>query len=86
MSRKRPIPADNPDWMRWNNFGIALLDQFQCAESVQAFTEVIKLRHDYVEGYTNIGLTEILWEKYGSARTASRRKFSARSEMRLICA
>ena len=24
-------PADNPDWMRWNNLGIALLDQFQYA-------------------------------------------------------
>jgi lipoprotein NlpI len=66
-------PADNPDWIRWNNLGIALLDQFQYAESVAAFTEVIKLRHDYVDGYTNIGLTEIVWEKYGSARTAIRR-------------
>jgi len=66
-------PADNPDWMRWNNLGIALLDQFQYAESVAAFTEVIKLRHDYVDGYTNVGLTEIVWEKYGSARTAIRK-------------
>jgi tetratricopeptide (TPR) repeat protein len=68
-----PDPADNPDWMRWNNLGIALLDQFQYAESVAAFTEVIKLRHDYADGYTNIGLTEIVWEKYGSARTAIRK-------------
>ena len=60
-----PDPADNPDWMRWNNLGIALLDQFQYAEAVQAFTEVIKLRPLYVEGYTNVGLTEISWEKYG---------------------
>jgi Tfp pilus assembly protein PilF len=68
-----PDPADNPDWMRWNNLGIALLDQFQYAESVAAFTEVIKLRYDYADGYTNIGLTEIVWEKYDSARTAIRR-------------
>ena len=68
-----PDPADNPDWMRWNNLGIALLDQFQYAESVTAFTEAIKLRYDYVDGYTNVGLTEILWEKYGSARTAIRK-------------
>lgn len=59
--------------MRWNNLGIALLDQFQYAESVAAFTEVIKLRHHYVDGYTNIGLTEIAWEKYDSARTAIRK-------------
>ena len=59
--------------MRWNNLGIALLDQFQYAEAVAAFTEVVKLRHDYVDGYTNVGLTEIVWEKYDSARTAIRR-------------
>ncbi len=69
-------PADNPDWMRWNNLGIALLDQFQYAESIQAFTEVIKLRPSYADGYTNVGLTEIVWEKYGSARTAIRRALS----------
>ncbi len=66
-------PSDNADWMRWNNLGIALLDQFQYAESIQAFHEVVKLRSDYADGYTNIGLTEILWEKYGSARTAIRK-------------
>jgi tetratricopeptide (TPR) repeat protein len=68
-----PDPTDNSDWMRWNNLGIALLDQFQYAEAVAAFTEVVKLRHDYADGYTNIGLTEIVWEKYGSARTAIRK-------------
>jgi tetratricopeptide (TPR) repeat protein len=68
-----PDPTDNAEWMRWNNLGIALLDQFQYAESVAAFTEVIKLRHDYVDGYTNVGLTEIVWEKYESARTAIRK-------------
>jgi tetratricopeptide (TPR) repeat protein len=71
-----PDAADNADWMRWNNLGIALLDQFQYAESVAAFTEVIKLRNDYVDGYTNVGLTEISWEKYESARTAIRRALS----------
>jgi tetratricopeptide (TPR) repeat protein len=35
---------------------------------VRAFTEVTKLRPDYADGYTNIGLTEIQWEKYDSAR------------------
>jgi Flp pilus assembly protein TadD len=66
-------PADNQEWMRWNNLGIALLDQVQYMESVQAFNEVVKLRPDYVDGYTNVGLTEIVWEKYGSARGAIKR-------------
>ena len=68
-----PEPTDNSDWMRWNNLGIALLDQFQYEESVAAFTEVVKLRHDYVDAYANVGLTEIAWEKYASARTAIRK-------------
>ncbi len=63
-----PDPQDNPDWMRWNNLGIAYLDAFQYAEAVDAFGEVVKLRPDYADGYTNIALTEIQWEKYGSAR------------------
>jgi len=63
-----PDPGDNPDWMRWNNLGIGYLDQLQYADAVQAFNEVVKLRPDYVDAYTNIALTEIQWEKYGSAR------------------
>jgi tetratricopeptide (TPR) repeat protein len=66
-------PADNPDWMRWNNLGIALLDQQQYAKAVSAFNEVVRLRRNYADGYTNIALTEIVWEKYASARQAIRR-------------
>jgi tetratricopeptide (TPR) repeat protein len=62
--------------MRWNNLGIALLDQFQYQESVRAFTQVIKLRPLYADAYINVGLTEIVWEKYASARTAIRRALS----------
>jgi tetratricopeptide (TPR) repeat protein len=66
-------PADNPEWMRWNNLGIALLDQFQYADAVRAFTETVRLRPTYIDAYVNIGLTEIAWEKYDSARLAIRR-------------
>jgi tetratricopeptide (TPR) repeat protein len=66
-------PSDNQDWMRWNNLGIALLDQLQYKESIDAFNEVVKLRPQYADGYTNIGLTEIVWEKYESARGAIRK-------------
>jgi tetratricopeptide (TPR) repeat protein len=61
-------PQDNPDWTRWNNYGIANLDQFQYADAVDAFNEVTKLRPDYADAYTNVALTEIAWEKYASAR------------------
>ncbi len=59
---------DNPDWMRWNNLGIAYLDQLQYADAMQAFEKVLKLRPDYADGHTNIGLTYIEWEKYSEAR------------------
>lgn len=59
---------DNPGWMRWNNLGIAYLDQLQYSDALQAFNEVIKLRPDYADGYINAGLTYIAWEKYSEAR------------------
>ena len=64
----KPEPGDNADWMRWNNLGIAYLDQLQYSEAIDAFAHVVKLRPDYADGYTNIGLTNIEWEKYESAR------------------
>jgi Tfp pilus assembly protein PilF len=71
IGNNEPVAADagdNPDWMRWNNLGIGYLDQLQYADAIGAFNEVVKLRPDYADGYTNIALTEIEWEKYGSAR------------------
>lgn len=69
-------PRDNPDWMRWNNLGIAYLDQLQYAEAASAFQEVVKLRPDYVDGYVNIGLTDMQWENYGSARASLEKALS----------
>jgi len=63
-----PAANDNADWMRWNNLGIAYLDQLQYADAIHAFGEVVKLRPDYADGYINLGLTNIEWEKYSAAR------------------
>jgi tetratricopeptide (TPR) repeat protein len=71
-----PEPGDNPDWMRWNNLGIGYLDQLQYAASVHAFSEVVQLRPDYADGYTNIALAETEWEKYKSARNAVEKALS----------
>jgi tetratricopeptide (TPR) repeat protein len=65
-----PDKQDNPDWMRWNNLGIAYLDQLQYADSMHAFEQVVKLRPDYADGHINIGLTYIEWEKYSNARSS----------------
>lgn len=64
---RKPSANDNPDWMRWNNLGIGYLDALQYSSAVQAFGEVVKLRPDYTDAYTNIAVTEIPWEKYESA-------------------
>ncbi|MBT9332881.1 tetratricopeptide repeat protein [Paracidobacterium acidisoli] len=58
---------DNPDWMRWNNFGIGLLDAQQYAEAVDAFTHVAEMRPDYADARTNLGLAYYQWEKYEPA-------------------
>jgi tetratricopeptide (TPR) repeat protein len=60
-------PKDNPEWMRWNNFGVALLDEAQYAEAKNAFSEVVKLRPDYGDAYTNLGIVYLQWERYTDA-------------------
>lgn len=62
------LPQQNKEWMRWNNYGIALLDAQQYASSVDAFARVAKLRPDYADAYTNQAIVEIAWERYDSAR------------------
>jgi tetratricopeptide (TPR) repeat protein len=61
-------PSENPDWMRWNNVGIGYLDELQHQDAVDAFQQVIRLRPDYKDGYINLALTYIDWEKYEEAR------------------
>jgi tetratricopeptide (TPR) repeat protein len=62
-----PGSAENKEWMRWNNYGIALLDAQQYAASLAAFQQVAKMRPDYADAYTNMAIVEIQWEKYGEA-------------------
>lgn len=63
-----PDAVENKEWMRWNNYGIALLDAQQYAASVHAFERVAQLRPDYADVYTNMAIVEIQWEKYEDAR------------------
>ena len=63
-----PADTDNKEWMRWNNYGIALLDAQQYQASLAAFDHVAKLRPDYADAYTNMAIVEIQWERYGEAR------------------
>jgi tetratricopeptide (TPR) repeat protein len=63
----KPLPNENAEWMRWNNYGIALLDAQQYEASVAAFSRVAAMRPDYADAQTNIGIAYISWEKYDDA-------------------
>ncbi len=63
-----PVPNENKEWMRWNNYGIALLDAQQYAAAADAFHHVATLRPDYPDAYTNLAIVEIQWERYSEAR------------------
>ncbi len=63
-----PLPGENPAWMRWNNYGIALLDASQYEAAVQAFQHVADMRPDYADAYTNMAIVEISWERYNDAK------------------
>ncbi len=68
-------PVESPErspgaqpWMRWNNYGIALLDAQQYEASVHAFERVAALRPDYADAFTNQAVVEISWERYDEAK------------------
>jgi tetratricopeptide (TPR) repeat protein len=63
-----PDPTENKEWMRWNNYGIALLDALQYEASVHAFERVAALRPDYADAYTNMAIVETAWERYADAK------------------
>jgi tetratricopeptide (TPR) repeat protein len=63
-----PQAGENPAWMRWNNYGIGLLDALQYEASVDSFKHVAALRPDYADAYTNMAVVEISWERYNDAK------------------
>ena len=69
VGENHPVPpaSENKEWMRWNNYGIALLDAQQYAASVDAFAHVAKLRPDYADAFTNQAIVEIQWQRYADA-------------------
>jgi tetratricopeptide (TPR) repeat protein len=71
-----PGPAENKEWMRWNNYGIALLDAQQYPASTHAFERVAQLRPDYADAYTNMAIVEIQWERYDDARPSLEKALS----------
>jgi tetratricopeptide (TPR) repeat protein len=56
--------------LRWNNYGIALLDQQQYPAAVEAFHHVLALQPEYVDGWINLGIANLSYEKYEPATQA----------------
>ncbi|HKD79541.1 MAG TPA: tetratricopeptide repeat protein [Candidatus Angelobacter sp.] len=55
-----------PDYLRWNNYGIALLGEIQYYKAAEAFRQVVALNPRYADGYTNIAIatyTELIDHK-----------------------
>jgi Tfp pilus assembly protein PilF len=77
---EEPPPGDNPEWMRWNNAGIGLLDDQQYADALDAFEQVVRLRPDYKDGYINVGLAYLSWEKYSEARAPLEKALALRPD------
>jgi len=73
---EKPDPADNPDWMRWNNFGVALIDQRQYGKAADAFQHVAKLRPEYATGIANLGVAYYQGERYSEAEQALSKSLS----------
>jgi tetratricopeptide (TPR) repeat protein len=63
-----PDPSENKEWMRWNNYGITLLDGQQYPAAVRAFERVAALRPDYADAYINMAIVETAWERYDDAK------------------
>jgi tetratricopeptide (TPR) repeat protein len=57
-----------PDWRRWNNYGVALLDQRQFALAAEVFAHVSELDETYRPwAETNRALALIELDRYGEA-------------------
>jgi Tfp pilus assembly protein PilF len=63
------VPDPN-EYLRWNNYGIALLDQQQYWLSAAAFQKAAQLKPDYVDAYVNIAIADYTGERYDEARQA----------------
>ncbi len=63
-SRPATSTLDGRDLIRFNNLGIALLDQFMYAEAKRAFEKVTKIKPDYDDGYVNQALASFWRENF----------------------
>jgi tetratricopeptide (TPR) repeat protein len=61
-------PSKEKDLLRWNNYGVALIDQQEFNAAIAVFKEALRLDPDYVDAYTNMAVAELSQNNYASAQ------------------
>jgi len=61
------LAPDLTDLLRWNNYGIGMIDRQQYAEAVDAFKHVVALDPKYEPGYVNVAIAEYSRGRYADA-------------------
>ncbi len=62
-----PVAPDTTDLLRWNNYGIGMLERQQFAEAADAFSHVIALDPAYEPGHVNLAIAEYSRGRYDAA-------------------
>jgi tetratricopeptide (TPR) repeat protein len=65
-NKSQTVEVDTPEYLRWNNYAIALLGEIQYYRAAEAFRKVVALNPKYADGYTNVAIaiyTELLDHK-----------------------
>jgi tetratricopeptide (TPR) repeat protein len=65
--REETLAPDLTDLLRWNNYGIGMLDRQQFAEAVDAFKHVVAIDPRYEPGYVNVAVAEYSRGRYVDA-------------------
>ncbi len=67
LPHPQALPAGLTTLIRWNNYGIGMIDRLQFAEAVDAFHQVIAADTKYEPGYVNIAIAEYSRGRYGDS-------------------
>jgi tetratricopeptide (TPR) repeat protein len=60
-------PAVAVEKIRWNNYGIGMIDRQMFAEAFNAFEQVVKLDPKYEPGYVNMAVADYMRGRYNDA-------------------
>lgn len=53
------VPLSNEDYLRWNNYGIALLGQQRYWDAERAFLHVTQIKPAYSDGWVNVAIARL---------------------------